>query len=157
MKKQLKKMFAIAMLVVAGVFSAQTASAQMKPMDGSQMTMSKYSFGETVDMLKGAIEQQNLMVVHEIDGQKMLKMAGKNVGGMKQVLFFHPSYMAKILEANEMAGIVIPLKIIVMEKGGMVMVRYFMPSTVLKPYKGTEAIAADLDGKINKIIAEATK
>jgi len=44
-----------------------------------------------------------------------------------------------------------------MEKKGMVMVRYFMPSTVLKSYKGTETIASELDGKVTKIIAEATK
>ncbi len=145
-----------AMLILA--FVATTAMfAQMKPMDGSKMAMSKYSFSETVDILKGAIEQQNLMVLHEIDGQKMMRMAGKETGGMKQLFFFHPSYMAKVMEANEMAGIVIPFKIIVMEKKGMVMVRYFMPSTVLKSYKGTETIASELDGKVTKIIAEATK
>jgi len=145
-----------AMLILALATTTLTF-AQMKPMDGSKMAMSTYSFTETVEMLKGAIEQQNLMVVYELDGQKMLKMAGKNVGGMKQLLFFHPAYMAKISEANEMAGIAVPLKIIVMEKDGKVMVRYFMPSTVLAPYKGTEAIAIDLDAKVTKIIAEATK
>ncbi len=156
MKKAIKKMFAVAFIAMAGVFS-QSAHAQMKPMDGSQMTMSKYSFSETVDLLKGAIEQQNLMVIHEVDGQKMLQMAGKKVGGMKQLFYFHPSYMAKVLEANEMAGIAIPLKIIVMEKDGKVMVRYFLPSETLKPYKGTEAIAKELDGKVAEVIAGATK
>ncbi|MFH6959519.1 DUF302 domain-containing protein [Flavobacterium aquidurense] len=157
MKKTMKKMFAITMFIATSVFSNQTVSAQMKPMDGSKMAMSKYSFSETVDMLKGAIEQQNLMVIHEIDGQKMMQMAGKKIGGMKQLLFFHPAYMAKVLAVNEMAGIVIPFKIVVMEKDGKVMVRYFMPSTVLKPYKGTEGIAKDLDTKVTKIITEATK
>ncbi|SHM88950.1 DUF302 domain-containing protein [Flavobacterium chilense] len=156
MKNQIKKMFATALLLIAVMFN-QSGFAQMKPMDGSKMVMSKYSFTETVEMLKGAIEQQNLMVVYELDGQKMLKMAGKNVGGMKQLLFFHPAYMAKISEANQMAGIAVPLKILVMEKDGKVMVRYFMPSKVLAPYKGTEAIAKDLDTKVTKIIAEATK
>lgn len=148
-------MFAVALIAMVGAFS-QSANAQMKPMDGSQMTMSKYSFNDTVDMLKGAIEQQNLMIIHEVDGQKMLQMAGKKVDGMKQLLYFHPAYMAKVLEANEMAGIAIPLKIVVMEKMGKVMVRYFLPSETLKPYKGTEAIAKELDGKIAKVIAEVS-
>jgi len=100
--KTMKQISKNAMLILA--FVATTAMfAQMKPMDGSKMAMSKYSFSETVDLLKGAIEQQNLMVVYELDGQKMLKMAGKNVGGMKQLFFFHPAYMAKVMEANEMA------------------------------------------------------
>lgn len=156
MKNQFKKMTAVALFAIMGVFT-QSAFAQMKPMDGSQMAMSKYSFNDTVDMLKGAIEQQNLMVIHEVDGQKMLQMAGKKVDGMKQLLYFHPAYMAKVLEANEMAGIAIPLKIVVMEKMGKVMVRYFLPSVTLKPYKGTEAIAKELDGKLAKAIAEVTK
>lgn len=139
---------------------SQTIFAQdkkMMPNDGSTLSMSKYSFSETVDILKGAIEGQNLMVIHEVDGQKMLKMAGKNVGGMKQIFFFHPKYMAKVLEANEMAGIQIPLKFIVMEKGDRVIIRYFMPSVVLSSYKGTESIANELDGLIKKIILEAVK
>ncbi|MBC8198392.1 MAG: DUF302 domain-containing protein [Candidatus Marinimicrobia bacterium] len=154
--KSIKKMFSIALIALVSTFTT-TAYAQMKPMDGSQLVMSKYSFSETVDILKGTIEQQNLMVIHEVDGQKMLKMAGKKVGGMKQLFFFHPSYMAKVLEINEMAGIAIPLKIIVMEKDEKVMVRYFQPSVTLKPYKGTEAIANELDSKIAKVIAEVTK
>tara|TARA_R110002049_G_scaffold117704_1_gene271321 strand:- start:1749 stop:2207 length:459 start_codon:yes stop_codon:yes gene_type:complete len=152
MKNTSKKLMLLLALVATSV-----TFAQMKPMDGSKMAMSTYSFNDTVEMLKGAIEQQNLMVLHEIDGQRMLKMAGKEVGGMKQLFFFHPSYMKKVVEANEMAGIVVPFKMIVMEKGGKVMVRYFMPSTILAPYKGTEAIAKDLDAKVTKIIAEATK
>jgi uncharacterized protein (DUF302 family) len=156
MKNQARKMFALTLIAMVGVFT-QSAYAQMKPADGSKMAISTYSFSETVDMVKGAIEQQNLMVIHVIDGQKMLKMGGKDVGGMKQLFFFHPSYMKKVIEANSMAAIVIPLKMIVMEKDGKVIVRYFMPSTVLKPYKGTEAIAKELDTKMTKIIADATK
>lgn len=156
MKKQLKKMLAIAVLAVVGVFSAQTSSAQMKQMDGSMVAMSKYSFGQTVDVIKGAIEEQNLMVIQVVDAQKMMRMAGKQIGGMKQIFFFHPKYMAQVLAANPMAGIVIPLKLIIMEKDGKVMIRYFMPSEVLKPYKGTEKIAQELDVIVNKIIKEAT-
>ena len=69
---------------------SQGSLAQMKPQDGSQMAMSKYSYSETVDILKGAIEQQNLMVINEIDAQKMLRMAGKQVDGMSQIFYFHP-------------------------------------------------------------------
>lgn len=147
-------------LLVLFLLVSQTLTAQdkkMMPNDGSTVTMSKYSFDETVDILKGAIEGQNLMVIHEVDGQKMLKMAGKNIGGMKQLYFFHPKYMAKLLEANEMAGIQVPLKLIIMEKGDKVMIRYFMPSAVLSSYKGTESIANELDGLVSKIISETTK
>ncbi|MFQ5639664.1 MAG: DUF302 domain-containing protein [bacterium] len=139
---------------------AQTAFAQggkMMPKDRSTVTMSKYSFDETVDILKGAIEEQNLMVIHVIDGQKMLRMAGKEVKGMKQIFYFHPKYMKKVMEANSEATIQIPLKFIVMERpDGKVILRYFMPSKVLGGYSGEEAIAKELDGLVNNIIKEVT-
>jgi uncharacterized protein (DUF302 family) len=157
MKHQTMRMLAVASIAIAIVFSAQTAYAQMKPMDGSKIAMSKYSFSESVDIIKGAIEEQNLMVINIVDGQKMMRMAGKKIDGLKQIFFLHPKYMAKILKANKMAGLAIPLKLIVMEKDGKVIVRYMLASTSLKAYKGTEAVAKELDGLIAKIIAEVTK
>lgn len=142
------------------LLGSQTVFAQdkkMMPNDGSTISMSKYSFNETVDILKGAIEEQNLMVIHVIDGQKMMRMAGKDVNGMKQIFYFHPKYMRRVIEANNEAAIQIPLKFIVMEKpDGKVVVRYFLPSKVLANYKGEETIAKELDGLVNKIIKELT-
>ncbi|MFK5982271.1 MAG: DUF302 domain-containing protein [Flavobacteriaceae bacterium] len=145
-----------AMLILA-LITTTLSFAQMKPMDGSKMAMSKYSFSETVDMVKSAIEDQNLMVISEIDGQKMMRMAGKQTKGMQQIFFMHPKYMRKVIEANKMAGIQIPLKLIVMENDKGVMIRYFMPSTVLKQYKGTEVVAGELDGLMSNIIAAVSK
>jgi uncharacterized protein (DUF302 family) len=143
-------------LLLLVIFVTSAAFAQ-KPMDGSKMAMSKYSFSETVDLVKSAIEDQNLMVISEIDGQKMMRMAGKQTKGMQQIFFMHPKYMRKVIEANKMAAIQIPLKLIVMESEKGVMIRYFLPSTILKQYNGTEIVASELDGMVNKIMAEVTK
>jgi len=143
-------------LVIA--FLATTLTfAQMKPMDGSKMAMSKHSFSETVDLVKSAIEDQNLMVIKEIDGQKMMRMAGKQTKGMRQLFFMSPKYMRKVAEANKMAVIQIPLKLIIMENDKGVIIRYFLPSTLLAKYKGTEAVAKELDGLVANIMAEVTK
>ena len=150
------KVFCLALLL--GLHVSLAASAQMKPTDGSLMTPSKQGFDATVTTLQQAIEQHNLMVIEVVDGQKMLRMAGKQVGGMKQIFYFHPRYMKRVMEANTMATIQIPLKIIVMEKpDGRVVLRYFEPSTLLGPYKGEEAIAAELDGIVSEIIASVAK
>ena len=142
-------------IVFTALLMAQISLAQMKPMDGSKMAMSKYSFSESMDILKGAIEEQNLMVIHVVDAQKMLRMAGKQVKGMSQIFYFHPKYMKRVMEANSAATIQIPLKFIVMEKpDGKVVIRYFEPSTLLNKYKGEEAISAELDGLVKKILAE---
>ncbi len=129
----------------------------MEPMDGSKMAMSKYDYLKTVIKLKQAINENELMVIHEIDGQAMLKMAGVESGPMGQIFFGKPDMMAKIMKANDMAMIQLPMKIILMEKDGMVMVRYFLPSTLLKQYKGTEEIAKMMDGTVTKIVESVTK
>jgi uncharacterized protein (DUF302 family) len=159
MSKQTINTVRINIILLILIFSTASfgQGTKMMPKDGSTVRMSKYSFSETVDILKGAIEEQNLMVIHVIDGQKMLRMAGKEVKGMKQVFYFHPKYMRKVMEANKEAGIQIPFKFIIMEKpNGKVVVRYFMPSTLLNTYKGEEAIAKELDGLVSKIVNEIT-
>lgn len=130
-------------------------SAQMSPKDGSEMKMSKYSYSETLDLLKGAIEEQNLMVIADIDGQKMMRMAGKQTKGMRQIFYFHPKYMRRVIEANPAASIQIPLKLLVMEKpDNTVVVRFLKPSTVLNQYAGEEEIAKELDGLLENILNE---
>lgn len=151
-KKASKKIILLLALVVTSV-----TFAQMKPMDGSKMVKSKHSFSKTVGLVKNAIEDQNLMVISEIDGQKMMRMAGKQTKGMQQIFFMHPKYMRKVIEANKMAAIQIPFKLIVMENDKGVIIRYFLPSTILKPYKGTENVASELDGLIINIITEVSK
>lgn len=130
-------------------------SAQMNAKDGSEMKKSKYSYSETLDLLKGAIEEQNLMVIADIDGQKMMRMAGKQTKGMRQIFYFHPKYMRRVIEANQAASIQIPLKLLVMEKpDNTVVVRFLKPSTVLNEYAGEEEIAKELDGLLENILNE---
>ena len=154
--KTMKKFSKTVMLILALV-TTTVSFAQMKPMDGSKIAMSKHSFSETVDLVKSAIEDQNFMIIKEIDGQKMMRMAGKQTKGMRQLFFMNPQYMRKVAEANNMAVIQIPLKLIIMENNKGVMIRYFLPSTLLANYKGTEAVAKELDGLVANIIAEVTK
>ena len=147
----------IILLILISLSSVFAQAGKMMPKDGSTVRPSKYSFSETVDILKGAIEEQNLMVIHVIDGQKMLRMAGKEVKGMKQIFYFHPRFMKKVMEANNAATIQIPLKFIAMEKpDGKVIVRYFMPSFLLNNYKGEEKISKELDDLVSKIVNEIT-
>lgn len=141
------------MLVSAAILQAQKpeASKMMQLPDSQAMLASAHGFTETVDLLVGAIEEQNMMVVKEIDAQKMLRMANKKVGGMKQLLFFHPRYMKRIIETNALGTIEPPLKIAIMERpDGKVMVKYIKPSSLLGKYAGL----SDLGDELDNILAE---
>ncbi len=130
----------------------QTLMAQMKAPDFLVTKKSAYGFDETLNRLREAIEQENLMIVHEINPQQMLRMVGVKRAGMRQILFFHPRYMKQILEANPNAGIEPPLKLIVMESPRGVMVRYEKPAHQFAPYQGLDAVVADLTKVYDRIL-----
>lgn len=142
----------IMLMMAAGLMAQKSQSGKMMKLPDSQaMVASAYDFNDTVELLIAAIEEQNLMVIKEIDAQKMLKMVNKQVGGMKQLLFFHPRYMKRIVETNPMGSIEPPLKIAVMERpDGKVMVKYIKPSHLLGKYEGLGDLGAELD----KIVAD---
>ena len=64
----------------------------MKAPEFHILTKSKYDFSDTVELLKTSIEEQNLMVINEVDPQKMLRLVGVQTKGMRQIFFFHPRY-----------------------------------------------------------------
>lgn len=93
---------------------SQPKKGPMKVPDFQRAVASKYGFSDTVDLLKGAIEAQNLMVIKIIDAQQMLRLVGMKSKGMKQILFFHPRFMKRIISTNKTAAIEPPLKFAVM-------------------------------------------
>ena len=162
---RITKIFLLA-LGVSGAFSLvqaqegkmKASESEMKAPDFQTMAISKYSFDDTVELLKGAIEEQNLMVIKEIDAQKMLRMVDVKTKGMKQVLFFHPRFMKRIMGINKHATIEPPLKIAVMEKAdGKVMVKYIKPSYIFGRYNGLGEIGDEFDGLVAKIVESIQK
>ena len=146
----------IGALILLGCGVCVDANAQqMKPPPDFLVTVpSKYGFDDTVSLLKGTIEGENLMVIHEVDAQRMLRMVEMQTGGIKQILFFHPRYMKRIIETNRNGAIIPPLKIVVMEMpDGKVMVRYPKPTYLFAPFDGLGDIAQELEGVVEKIAA----
>lgn len=144
----------LALACLLGVLSSSVAAQVTPPPDFLVTARSTHSFNETLGLLKQAIEGQNLMVVHEVNPQQMLRMVGMRVDGMRQILFFHPRYMQRIIEANPNGGIVPPMKLIVMERpDGGVTVRYHDPVDAFAPYEGLGEVAAELRQLVETIVA----
>ncbi len=156
--KSISNLIGIMLIMFSGIGAQGSQSGQMMKLPESQaMVASAYDFNDTVELLTAAIEEQNLMVLKEINAQQMLKMVNMQVKGMKQLLFFHPRYMKKIMQANPMGSIEPPLKIAIMERpDGKVVVKYIKPSSLLGKYDGLTAIGAELD-EVLAAIASAVK
>jgi len=126
-------------------------------MKGRVMAKSKYPFDETVSRLKQAIEGENLMVIHSIDQQAMLRMVGVEAKGMQSILFFHPQYGRMIYQTDRLAGIEPPLKIVVMEGDMGTMITYYKPSYLFRKYQGLARLGDELDGVLARITEAVTK
>ena len=146
------------MLFPSSVKLSAQDKKMMKPPEFHVLTKSIYDFSDTVELLKSSIEAQNLMIINEIDPQKMLRLVGVQTDGMRQIFFFHPRYMKRIYETNKQASIEPPLKYVVMEMpNGKVMVRYIKPSHKFDPYKGLNDLATELDELMAGIAKSTTK
>lgn len=161
-----KSTIIILLIFVLTIFSSKgeynSAIAQNKKMmqapEFHVLTKSKFDFSDTVELLKTSIEEQNLMVINEVDPQKMLRLVGVRTKGMRQIFFFHPRYMKRIYETNKQASIEPPLKFVVMETpNGIVMVRYIRPSYKFNPYLGLNELATELDEIMAVIAKSVTK
>ena len=144
LRRALTRVAFISFSMILVISAPRSVAAQEVP-DFLVTSRSAHSFDDTLDLLRQAIAGQNLMLINEVNPQQMLRMVGVTTGGMRQIFFFHPRYMEAILERNRNAGIVPPLKILVMESpDGGVMVRYHDPVDLFAPYAGVGEVAEEL-------------
>jgi uncharacterized protein (DUF302 family) len=122
--------------------------------DAQRAIASRYGLEETVAELKAGIADADLWLIHEIDPQALVRKAGYEIRGARQLLFFHPRYMMRLLAANEAAIVGVPLKLVVMEAAdGRVIVRIPDPAQALSCYPGVEELGAELA----RVVAEITR
>lgn len=164
MQKEMKLFIsgiAVVILLLAGlnlaVAEEMKGKMEMKMPKGRVMGMSKYDFNETVSRIKQAIEAQNMMVVFTADHQGMLKMVGMDTKGMLGIEFFHPRYGKVIFQNDHMAGVEIPLRIVVMEGDMGSMFSYWKPSHTFTPYPKLKELGKELDGLLETITSSVTK
>ncbi len=92
-------------------------------------------FEDVLIRLTHAIEAAGLWVLHEIDLQKVLQRGGHDIGPARQILFFHPDLMVRLLQANPAALLEAPLKLAVMQQpDDTVTIRWHDPVTAFGRY-----------------------
>jgi len=85
--------------------------------------------------LREAIEAANLWILHEIDPQLLLRRGGYAIGPVRQILFFHPRYVARMLQADLAALLEAPLKFVVLQQpDGSTAIRWFDPAAAFARY-----------------------
>lgn len=69
-------------------------------------------FGQLYGALKKRIEEHGFLLLHEIDTQAIVAKQGVSIPPLKQLLFFHPNYIAEIMANDPLAINDIPLKLV---------------------------------------------
>jgi len=91
-----------------------------------------------------AIEAADFWVLHETDPQALLLRGGCAIGPARQILFFHPRFMVRLLAADPAALLEAPLKFGVIElSAGNVMLRWADPAAAFARY-GNRALVCTL-------------
>jgi len=123
------------------------------------MKMSKYSFNETVNRIKAAIEAEGMQVISVIDHQAPLKEAGVTKWKWVVIEFFSPRYAKEVLVAEPSADLDVPLRISVMDgdpkdpHGANPHASYYKPSAIFGDYKKLVKVGKELDKVLESIVS----
>jgi uncharacterized protein (DUF302 family) len=140
-------------LAVTGLL-ARSASAQ----EARVTVESTKSYEQTVEKLKGAVNQGGMMIMGQVDQGNMLSMAGLK---LKATLFLvgNPTVGKKLFEQDHGVGLFVPLRVFVYEdKDGKTYLSYDKPSALLKQFNNQEIdmVAGMLDQKLQGLAQMAT-
>ncbi|HIN91247.1 MAG TPA: DUF302 domain-containing protein [Alphaproteobacteria bacterium] len=145
-----KTQFAAMIFVVA--FLALSESSQVQAAPGIVVHDSSRNFDQTVLKLKQGISANMLVLLKDFNHQTMLKMVGVHADKSMVLEVFHPRY-GKVIYANDKSAFIVPpLRIMVQEDGGKVIVYYQKASVLLAPYKGLDDLGEDLDFMLANIV-----
>jgi uncharacterized protein (DUF302 family) len=114
---------------------------------------SSYVFDETVARLRDAIEVADLWIIDEIDPTALLRKGGFATTRLRQLLWFHPRYMARLLQTDAGALPEVPLKFVIIEETAGTTVKAFNPARSFAPYAKLTPLAAELLDLTERMLA----
>ena len=111
-------------------------------------------FDEVLATLRNNIVSNGFLVLHEINTMEILAKSGIEINPLRQILFFHPTYMKDILAIDPLMVNEVPLKIVVrFIDSTNTSVSFPNPTKNMLGYGGSESLAFELYGKLQDIVA----
>jgi uncharacterized protein (DUF302 family) len=122
------------------------------------VVISGLDFEATVARLKQAITDLDLWLINEVNPQTLLERGGYAIQPARQLFFFHPRYLVRLLGADPAAVVEIPLKLVVLQMpDGSVAVRHNHAEDFLSRYRGMSGLAAELAEISSKLVATVSQ
>lgn len=111
--------------------------------------VSSKNFKQTIEALNKAIKSKSMMVVATVDHQNMLKMVGTKIGGATTIEFGKPDMGKMLFSMHPEAGLEMPARIYVYEKGGKVTMSFYKSN-----YTKYDKMLAEMDKMMDMMCSE---
>lgn len=103
------------------------------------------TYDEVVLRARRAIAAADLWIIHEIDTQMLLERAGHRIAGIRQILYFHPRLMIRLLAGDPTALPEVPLRLAIREVAPRrIELRSPDPAVTLAGHPALAELAAEL-------------
>lgn len=122
--------------------------------------VSNTEFTRTVQQVETALKSKGMMIVATIDHQNMLRMVGSSIKGSKTIEFGKPDMGKMTIASNPEAGLEMPGRIYVWERGdGKAVVSYYRAAPGFASYgkENLKMVGEMMDKMVDEVVTEATK
>ncbi len=99
--------------------------------DSIKTTESTRSFTETVDALEAVLKDKGLIIIAKVDHAAAAEKADLTLSPTTLFIFGNPKAGTPIMQANPLAGLDLPMKMLVTEQDGKVLVTYRSPEALV--------------------------
>ncbi len=131
---------------------------------GSSTFNSKYSsktsqsFAAVLEKTKSEILKNDLWIIAEINPQILLEKEGYKILEARQILFFHPKFMVKLLSEDPSAVMAVPLKVILMKlPDGQVIIQATDPCEIFEKFPKLFSLANELSDIVINLFKSIVK
>ena len=133
------------------LLAASTASAS------AETVQSANDFATTLQKLREAIEASPASVIHEIDHAAGATSAGMELAPTTLVIFGNPVAGTPLMQADPTVGLALPMKVLVLERDGMVELVYDDPAMLPERYDlGDAAVVTEkMSGLVTGLVDAA--
>ena len=146
----------LAILVI--LLTTQARAAGPAPYPGTEIVDTGQPFGAYVEKLVAAVRSNGMGLVAQACASCGADSIGIDIPGNRVVMFFHPRFAVRMLEASVAAGVEAPLRLYIVELAdGTARLSYRPPSHVFAPYAvpALDEMARELDAILAGIVAAA--
>ncbi len=110
-------------------------------------------FEQVLTAIRNNIVSNGFLLLHEINTQEILANHGIKINQLRQLLYFHPSYMTDVLKSDPLAVNEVPLKIVIREiENCKISISFPNPTINFSDYDCDKEIGLELLGKIKSIL-----